>query len=122
LLGDPLYVRKGQKPLAADWKPALTALSGQALVAFELGFVHPRTGRSVHFGQLSRVFVESWRCRRVSPQNNPCWSVFHLGSRLASRWARPQFPSTHAPLSKFTAQRVGSWIILSLIDRRRATG
>ncbi len=49
LLGDPLYVRKGQKPLAADWKPALTALSGQALVAFELGFVHPRTGRSVHF-------------------------------------------------------------------------
>lgn len=49
LLGDPLYARKGQKALEPRWKSALDELNGQALVAFELGFVHPRTNRSLHF-------------------------------------------------------------------------
>jgi 23S rRNA pseudouridine1911/1915/1917 synthase len=39
LLGDPLYGR-GE---------GLPGLKGQALVAFELGFVHPRSEKNLHF-------------------------------------------------------------------------
>lgn len=49
LLGDAVYTKKSQKGLGKEWQDALTALKGQALVAFELGFVHPRTARTLHF-------------------------------------------------------------------------
>jgi 23S rRNA pseudouridine1911/1915/1917 synthase len=51
LLGDPLYGRKGK--LGAIHDPALkecvTRMGRQALHAYRLGFVHPKTGEKVQF-------------------------------------------------------------------------
>jgi len=49
LLGDPLYGRSRKLSDFPEIQEAIEGLKGQALVAFELGFLHPVSKQSLHF-------------------------------------------------------------------------
>jgi 23S rRNA pseudouridine1911/1915/1917 synthase len=67
LLGDPLYGRKGRSGTIRD--PALKGcairMGRQALHAYRLGFIHPKTGEKVQFeSPLPKDMKETWECLR----------------------------------------------------------
>lgn len=47
LVGDKVYTTNKNPPLSPDKKQAIEALDGQALHAYQLGFIHPNTGESL---------------------------------------------------------------------------
>ncbi len=49
VLGDPEYSRPRKFCWSDEKQAALNELKGQALIAFRLGFVHPRTGHRIFF-------------------------------------------------------------------------
>jgi len=62
LLGDPLYGNGGRSKrslLSPAARARVEALDHQALYAFELGFMHPATGRKMHFnGTIPKYISE----------------------------------------------------------------
>jgi 23S rRNA pseudouridine1911/1915/1917 synthase len=67
LLGDPLYGRKGRSGTIHDpaLKECLIKMGRQALHAYRLGFVHPKTGEKVRFeSPLPGDMEETCKCLR----------------------------------------------------------
>lgn len=61
LIGDPLYGGGGRSKrslLNTDARADVDALDHQALYAFELGFVHPRTGGRVRYERNIPIFIK----------------------------------------------------------------
>jgi len=66
LIGDPLYGGGGRSRrslLSVDARARVDALDHQALYAFELGFMHPKTGLKMHFRRempqyINKITVE----------------------------------------------------------------